>query len=81
MANKQLMLNVTCTNALYGGSDYPYLADISDIGWNKNDVTGDAFNVYVIDRENKTVKVIRVGGNLTNAMEERKYMVIPYADS
>lgn len=80
-ANKQLMLNVTCTNALYGGSDYPYLADISDIGRNKNDATGDAFNVYVIDRENKTVKVIRVGGNLTNAMEERKYMVIPYADS
>lgn len=79
--NKQLMLNVTCTNALYGGSDYPYLADISDIGRNKNDATGDAFNVYVIDRDNKTVKVVRIGGNLTNDMEERKYMVIPYADS
>ena len=79
-ANKQLMLNVTCTNAIYGGSSYPYLADIQDQGRNNMDSTQDAFNMYVIDRDNKTVKVIRIGNNVTYQMKERKYMEIPYAE-
>lgn len=78
--NKQLMLNVVCTNSIYGGSAYPYLADIQDIGRCNSDSTQDAFNMYVIDRDTKTVKVIRVGSNITYEMHERKFMAIPYAD-
>ena len=78
--NKQLMLNVTCTNALYGSTAYPYLADVSDIPRNNLDSTQDAFNVYVIDRINKKVKIVRVGSNMTYQMRERKYMEISYAD-
>lgn len=78
--NKQLMLNVVCTTSVYGGSEYPYLADISDLGRNSLDSSQDAFNVYVVDRDNKLVKVIRVGQNKTYQMHERKYMEIPYAD-
>lgn len=78
--HKQLMLNVTCTNALYGGASYPYLADVSDMGRNNVDSSQDAFNIYVIDRENQLVKIIRIGNNVTYDMTERKYMSIPYAD-
>ena len=78
--NKQLMLNVTCTIAAYGGSAYPYLADLQDQGRNIADASQDAFNVYVIDRDNKTVKIVRVGQNITYQMQDRKYMAIPYAD-
>ena len=74
------MLNVTCTNALYGGSEYPYLADIQDQARNIMDVTQDAFNVYIVDRENKVVKIVRIGNNETYQMEDRKYMEIPYSD-
>lgn len=79
-ANKQLMLNIICTASLYGGASYPYLSDVSDVGRNSMDSTQDAFNVYVIDRANKLVKVVRIGSNLTYNMSERKYMEIPYAD-
>ena len=78
---KQLMLNVTCTNALYGyDGGYPYLADICDVPRNRNDHTQDAFNIYSIDRTNKLVKVIRIGSNRTSNNVERQYMEIPYAD-
>ena len=78
--NKQLMLNVTCTTCVYGGSSYPYLADIQDQGGNYFDSSQDAFNVYVIDRDNKTVKVVRIGSDITYDMDDRKYMEIPYSD-
>ena len=38
----------------------------------------DAFNVYAIDRENKTVRIARIGADVTIDMKERKWMVIPY---
>lgn len=76
----QLMLNVICTNAIYGGSAYPYLCDLADTPRNAADGTQDAFNVYVIDREAKTVKVVRVGSELTFDMQHRDYMEIPYAE-
>lgn len=78
--NKQLMLNVTCTIAAFGGTAYPYLADIQDQGRNVTDASQDAFNVYVIDRDNKLVKIVRIGQNMTYQMDDRKYMAIPYAD-
>ena len=78
--NRQLMLNVTCTNAIYGGTDYGYLADLCDMKRNPNTQSQDAFNVYIIDRDNKKVKVVRIGANLTYQMTERKYAEYPYAD-
>ena len=79
--NKQLMLNVTCTNSLYGGTDYPYLCDVSDLGRNRDDTTQNSFNVYVVDRANGTVKVTRVGSNKNQDMNLRDYMEISYKDS
>lgn len=77
---KQLVLNVTCGCSVYGGSSYKYLADVSDIPRNQKDSTQDAFNVYGIDRENKQIRVARIGSNLNSAFEARDFMVIPYAD-
>ena len=78
--NRQLMLNVTCTNALYGGAAYPYLAETSDIKRNGRTSTQDAFNLYIIDRDNKKVKVVRIGANRTYTMAEREFAEYPYAD-
>ena len=74
----QLMLNVICTNAIYGGTAYPYLCDLADLPRNSEDATQNSFNVYVIDRTAGTVKIIRVGSNTTYDMKKRDYMVIPY---
>ena len=76
--NLQLMLNVVCTNSLYGSTAYPYLCDVSDLPRNVMDITQDSFNVYVIDRENGLVKITRVGSNRTYDMQVRDYMEIPY---
>ena len=75
---KQLMLNVTCTNAIYGGETYQYLADVGDIGRFDGDATQDAFNAYIIDRDAGTVQIVRVGQNRTYDLTERFYMEIPY---
>lgn len=77
--NRQLILDVTCGVALYG-TDYPYLANISDLPRGGNGVTQDAFNIYGIDRVHKTVRVARVGSNITSEAKDRKCMIIPYAD-
>lgn len=75
----QLMLNVICGQATYGyDGNSPYACDLNDIGRNKNDSTQDCFNAYVIDRENGTVKVIRIGNDVTYDLTKRDYMVIPY---
>lgn len=78
--NKQLMLNIICTAAVYGGSTYPYLCDLSDLPRNGDDATQDSFNVYVIDRDSKQVRIVRIGSDITYKMTERRTMVIPYAD-
>lgn len=78
--NMQLMLNVICTNSLYGGTSYPYLCDIADIPRRGVDATQNSFNVYIIDRVNKSVKIIRVGSNITHQMQKRDYMEILYSD-
>lgn len=77
---KQLMLNICCGVAMTGGTAYPYLADDCDITRLPYGKTQDAINAYVIDRANRIVKIIRIGGTLTYDMKERKYMAIPYAD-
>lgn len=76
---KQLQLNVVCTIPHVGGTPYPYLADLCDIGRNPDTAAQDAFNLYVIDRENQAVKVIRAGSSWTDALTERRVMTIPYA--
>lgn len=76
----QLMLNVVCTNSLYGKAEYPYLCDLSDLPRNTSDITQNCFNVYVIDRDNRLVKITRIGSGRTYDMKVRDYMEIPYAD-
>lgn len=76
--NKLLVLNVTCTNSIYGGETYPYLADVSDLHRNNKLQSQDAFNLYAIDRSSKVVHVVRVGANTPYTMSERQYMAIPY---
>ena len=78
--NRQLALDVTCGIALYG-STYAYLANIADIPRGGEGPTQDAFNIYAIDRVNKTVRVARVGSNVTPEAKDRKCMIIPYAES
>ena len=89
--NKQLLLNCTTTNSWTGmmkdgwGSNLvtstnPYLAELCDLQRVPATPTQDAFNVYVIDRANKSVRVVRIGSNITNSLDVRDIMVIPYAD-
>lgn len=77
---KQLMLNITCGIAFYGTDSYPFFNEPSDIGRSLNDATQNAFNVYVIDRSTKTVKIIRAGANCTKSLKDRDKMIIPYSD-
>ena len=76
----QLNLNVCCGVAVYGSS-YAYLANNSDMPRSCTGATQDCFNIYAIDRSAKTVRVAKVGSNVSGYdLSERKYMVIPYAD-
>lgn len=69
--NKQLVLNETCTGLTSEGN-LPRVYGTS---------TEDAFNVYCIDRINKSVKVVRIGSNMPcDLSTKRDYMVIPYAE-
>lgn len=86
--NKQLLLNIVCTNAWehrtktgYKGTDYPYYNELNDLGRSDLGSSQDAVNLYVIDRASKTVRVVRVGARRTYDLTvERDCMVIPYAE-
>ena len=41
-------------------------------------VSEDAVNFYVIDREKKTLSIVRVGASVNDLMETRRVLVIPY---
>lgn len=75
----QLNLNVCCGVAIYG-STYQYLANNSDLPRGCVGSTQDCFNIYTIDRTKKTVRIAKVGSNITGDLTERKYMEIPYAE-
>jgi len=76
----QLDLNVCCGIAIYGSS-YPYLANNSDLPRDAKGSTQDCFNIYAIDRSAKTVRIAKVGSNISGYdLSERKYMEIPYAE-
>ena len=78
-AHKQLLLNVTCATATYGEpGGYAKLADPSDLIRKPDDVSQDAFNAYVIHREEGTVEILRIGATTGLFEGERSKMVIPY---
>lgn len=78
--HRQLNLNVCCGVAIYG-TTYKYLANNSDLPRGDKGSTQDAFNVYSIDRNAKTVRIAKVGSNLSGYdLQERKYMTISYAE-
>lgn len=47
------------------GEDYPVYAEAGDIPRIKGTSTEYAFNIYVFDTENKRIKVVRIGSDLT----------------
>lgn len=86
--NKQLVLNEVCTNAWTNrtrdgeeGTTYAGYNEVNDLARVPDTVTQDAFNVYVIDRVHKTVRIARIGARVSAWLDrECDYMVIPYAD-
>lgn len=74
----QLQLNVMGTVSYYGGSAYPFQNETSDLARNSKNKNGDAFNVYVIDKTSKEVKVLRIGANYKWDGTERKFINIKY---
>lgn len=83
--HRQVELNVTTTASIYGSlignaQSYPYYTDSTDQARLMNGETEDAFNVYVIDRDNKKIKIVRVGNNKRYDMQDRTYMEMPYTD-
>ena len=76
--NKQLSLGITAGVALYGDSSNAAWANQEDLPRGGKGVCQDAFNVYAIDRELGTVKVVRIGSDVTESFEDRKRMIIPY---
>lgn len=78
--NMQLLLNVTSA-CICGPSEDPYGANLSDLPRSDKGTTQDSFNIYGIDRINKTVRIARVGSNVTFDGVERKLMIIPYANN
>ena len=41
-------------------------------------ISEDAVNFCVIDREKKTVSIVRIGASVNDLMELRRVLVIPY---
>lgn len=75
---RMLNLNITCGIALYGPATYTNMAGMSDCPRGGIGATQDAFNLYAIDRAAKTVRVARIGSNITADLNVRDYMAIPY---
>lgn len=78
--NRQLCLDITAGTCWYGGAENPAYANQEDLPRGTEGVCQDAFNIYAIDRVNKSVKIVRIGANITEDFSLRDYMIIPYAD-
>lgn len=76
-AYKQLNLNVASTSPFSQSSGLKSPCDIMRDGNGSNQ---DAFNVYTINRTDKTVGIARIGSNLSKDMRDRKAMIVSYAD-
>ena len=68
----QLYLNVAAGNRAYG--------DVSDLQRANGEKSEDVFNVYVVDKDHKLVKVVRVGADTNDIMQSRKTAVYSYAE-
>ena len=65
--------------APYGEGNYgEQVSDLSRVIGTKSE---DCFNVYGIDFDNKTVRIVRVGADITCNMKERKYLELPWSPS
>lgn len=76
--NRQLVLNITTAQSIYGTASHPYKANSGDLPRGGQGACEDAFNVYGIDRTAGTVRIARVGANMTSSLQKREVMVIPY---
>lgn len=76
--HKQIVLNVPCTQALYGNSSYPYLCNLIDAPRGGVGAAQDSFNVYIIDKDLKRVCVVKVGSNMAYGGRSRKFIAINY---
>ena len=77
--HKQLLLDITCGTATYGApGGYGKLADPADLIRKPDHASQDAFNAYVIHREEGTVEILRIGASTGIFEGERSKMVIPY---
>lgn len=68
----QMYLNICAGNRAYG--------DVSDLQRKPGEKSEDAFNVYVIDQTHKLIKVVRVGSDVNDIMQNRKTAVYSYAN-
>lgn len=86
--NKQLMLNEICTNVWINrnidgtdGTSYIGYNEVNDLSRLPKTPTQDAFNVYVIDRTRKAVRITRIGARVSAWLDkERNYIEMPYAE-
>lgn len=76
--NKVLCINCTCGIGTYGNSEYRFLADNSDLPRGNIGITQDSFNMYVIDRTRKILKIARVGSNTTYDGTKRDFTEFSY---
>ena len=76
--NTQLCLGVVCGTGMYGDASHAAWANQSDLMRGDVGVTQDAFNVYGIDREKGEIRIARIGATVTERMEVRDFMIIPY---
>ena len=83
---KQLLLNEICTNAWMhknnngtSGYNYPYFNELNDLARQEDSLNQDAFNVYIIDRRVKSVRICRIGSDIpADFIDKRDFMTIPY---
>ena len=75
--HRQLNIDVCSTNPFSQSSGFKSPADI----YRDDRANQDAFNVYTINRTDKTVGIARIGSNLSKDLRDRKVMFVSYADS
>jgi len=79
-ANQQLMMVGTCATPVCGADGgYAKLADVSDLTRVCDGPSQDAFNAYMIDRKNKTIRVLRIGATSGSFEGLRTDMTFPYS--
>jgi len=75
--SRQVSLMIASANANYGHS-YKSGANESDMPRGKTGSVQDAFNQYVFDRDKGSIRVARIGSNVSRDFVERTWMEIPY---